>query len=140
MTRILSSVLTTLKTDDINRLNRARSHTDGDHGHFWVEYGLHYFRMDGDKCVAGWIIEGKWGEVTSKMYAIFEFIVHYVIPLISLVYLYGKVIWTSNQALTGNEDTTSRATQKVKYPFGKVATITPSSHEKYATNGLVSVG
>ncbi len=25
----LSSVLTTLKTDDINRLNRARSHTDG---------------------------------------------------------------------------------------------------------------
>ncbi len=26
----MSSVLTTLKTDDINRLNRARLHTDGE--------------------------------------------------------------------------------------------------------------
>ncbi len=28
MTLIMSPVLTTLKTDDINRLNNARSHTD----------------------------------------------------------------------------------------------------------------
>ena len=35
MTGIMSSILTTLEANDINRVNRARSHTDGVNPSFW---------------------------------------------------------------------------------------------------------
>ena len=72
--------------------------------------------MDGDTCVAGWIVKGKWAQITANMYAGFEFIVHYIVHMVALVYFYGKVIKTSKKALSNNENTTSAATQKVWIP------------------------
>ena len=69
--------------------------------------------MNGDECEAGWVIKGKWGEITSNMYGVFEFIVHYLIPMIALIFFYGKVIKSSKKALQQQDRTTSAATQKV---------------------------
>ena len=48
--------------------------------------------MNGNECEPGWVIKGKLGEITSNMYGVFEFIVHYLIPMVALVFYYGKVI------------------------------------------------
>ena len=69
--------------------------------------------MKGDYCVAGWVIKGKYAKITSQMYAVFEFIVHYLVHMIALVFLYGKVIRVSKRMLRKQEDTTSANTQKV---------------------------
>ena len=47
--------------------------------------------MDGGICVAGWAIKGKYAKLTSNMYGVFEFVVHYLVHMIALVILYGKV-------------------------------------------------
>ena len=69
--------------------------------------------MDGDQCVSGWVIKGKYSKLTSNMYGVFEFVVHYLVHMIALVLLYGKVIRTSNKVLKRQDDTTSTNTQKV---------------------------
>ncbi len=46
MTWIMSPVLTTLKTHDLNRLNNARSHTDGDGWRFSRLWGYLYVDFD----------------------------------------------------------------------------------------------
>ena len=47
------------------------------------------------------------------MYGVFEFVVHYLVHLIALGILYGKVIRTSKKVLKRRDDTTSTVTQKV---------------------------
>ena len=69
--------------------------------------------MDGGICVAGWAIKGKYAKLTSNMYGVFEFVVHYLVHMIALVILYGKVIKVSKKVIKSQEDTTSSATQKV---------------------------
>ena len=71
--------------------------------------------MNGNECEPGWVIKGKWGEITSNMYGVFEFIVHYLIPMVALMFYYGKVIRSSKQTLQKQDRTTSAATQKVYY-------------------------
>ena len=70
--------------------------------------------MEGNECQAGWVIKGKWATLTANMYGVFEFIVHYLIHVVALIFLYGKVIKTSNKALHQLNNTTSAATQKVQ--------------------------
>ena len=69
--------------------------------------------MEGNVCVVGWVIKGKWADLTAKLYSLFEFLVHYIIHMIALMFLYGNVISVSRKALSSNESTTSAATQKV---------------------------
>ena len=69
--------------------------------------------MDGGICVAGWAIKGKYAKLTSNMYGVFEFVVHYLVHMIALVILYGKVIKVSKKVIKSQKDTTSSATQKV---------------------------
>ena len=69
--------------------------------------------MEGSTCVVGWVIKGKWADLTAKLYAIFEFLVHYLVHMIALIFLYGKVIYVSKKTLSSTEATTSAATQKV---------------------------
>ena len=69
--------------------------------------------MEGEECQGGWLIKGKWAKLTSNMYAVFEFLVHYLIHIVALIFLYGKVINTSKKTLNQLESTTSAATQKV---------------------------
>ena len=69
--------------------------------------------MQGNVCAAGWVIKGKYSKITSQLYAVFEFVVHYLVHMIALIYLYGKVIRVSNQMLQRQETTTSVNTQKV---------------------------
>ena len=69
--------------------------------------------MDDNKCIAGWVIKRKYAKLTSNMYGVFEFIVHYLVHMIALVFLYGKVIRTSNKVLKRQDDTTSTNMQKV---------------------------
>ena len=69
--------------------------------------------MNGNECEAGWVIRGRWAKLTSNMYGVFEFVVHYLIPMVCLIFFYGKVIRQSRAALKTREDTTSAATQKV---------------------------
>ena len=73
--------------------------------------------MDGDSCVAGWAIKGKYAKLTSNMYGVFEFVVHYLVHMIALVILYGKVIIMSNEVISKQRDTTSSATQKVIFSY-----------------------
>ena len=73
--------------------------------------------MEGEECQGGWLIKGKWAKLTSNMYAVFEFLVHYIIHITALVFLYGKVINTSKKTLNKLESTTSAATQKVIFSF-----------------------
>ena len=70
--------------------------------------------MNGHLCEAGWVIKGRIGEITSNMYGVFEFIVHYLIPMAALIYYYGQVIRKSKEAIKQQERTTSAATQKVR--------------------------
>ena len=72
-----------------------------------------FFRMVGGICVAGWAIKGKYSKLTSNMYGVFEFVVHYLVHLIALMILYGKVIKVSKKVINNQKDTTSSATQKV---------------------------
>ena len=69
--------------------------------------------MEGNTCIVGWVIKGKWADLTAKLYAAFEFLVHYLVHMIALIFLYGKVIYVSKKALNSTETTTSTATQKV---------------------------
>ena len=69
--------------------------------------------MEGAECQAGWLIKGKWAKLTSNMYGLFEFLVHYLVHMVTLVFLYGKVIKISKKTLNKLESTTSVATQKV---------------------------
>ena len=69
--------------------------------------------MNGNECEAGWVIKGRWGDITSNMYGVFEFIVHYLIPMGALIFYYGHVIKSSKKALQCQDRTTSAATQKV---------------------------
>ena len=71
--------------------------------------------MEGNTCVGGWVIKGKYGKLTSNMYGVFEFIVHYLIHMVALIFFYGKVIRESKKMLQKQEDTTSANTQKVIY-------------------------
>ena len=81
---------------------------------FIFEYSCILFAsMRGDTCVAGWVIEGKYSKITSQMYAVFEFMVHYLVHMIALIFLYGKVIRVSKRMLQKQENTTSANTQKV---------------------------
>ena len=50
-----------------------------------------FFRMEGEECQGGWLIKGKWAKLTSNMYGVFEFLVHYLVHMVTLVFLYGKV-------------------------------------------------
>ena len=70
--------------------------------------------MNSGKCEPGWVIQGKWGEITSKGYAVLEFFVYYLFPISALIYYYGKVIKSSRKAIQQQERTTSAATQKVR--------------------------
>ena len=72
-----------------------------------------FVSMKGNTCVAGWVIKGKYSKITSQMYAVFEFMVHYLVHMIALIFLYGKVIRVSKRMLQKQEDTTSANTQKV---------------------------
>ena len=65
--------------------------------------------MEGNVCVAGWVAS----KVLADTYAVFEFFVHYLVHLAAFIFLYGKVIRTSSKVLKKQEDTTSKATQKV---------------------------
>ena len=69
--------------------------------------------MKGDKWQGGWIFKGKWGDFTVKLYAVIEWVVYYLIPMIALIYFYGKVIKSSRQTIQHQDRTTSAATQKV---------------------------
>ena len=69
--------------------------------------------MDGGICEAEWAIKGKYAKLTSNMYGVFEFVVHYLVHMIALVILYGKVIKVSKKVIKSQKDTTSSATQKV---------------------------
>ena len=69
--------------------------------------------MKGPICVAGWVVKGKWSKITSNMYGIFEFFVHYLVHMVALFYLYGKVIMTSRKVIKRQDDTASTVTQKV---------------------------
>ena len=69
--------------------------------------------MEGDTCVGGWVIKGKYAQLTANIYGVFEFFVHYVVHMIALIILYGKVISISKKVLKAQDDTTSSATQKV---------------------------
>ena len=71
------------------------------------------FRMEGDECKAGWLIRGKYAKLTSNLYGVFEFVVHFLVHMIALVILYGKVITASRRIMKNPNDTTSSATQKV---------------------------
>ena len=75
------------------------------------------FRMDGDICVAGWVIKGKYAKLTSNLYGVFEFVVHYLVHMIALLILYGKVIQVSRKVMKREDDTTSSNTQKVNCLF-----------------------
>ena len=72
-----------------------------------------FFRIVDGVCTFGWLITGRWHDFTSKMYSVFEFVVHYLVHAVALIYFYGKVILTSRKALLNQADTTSSATQKV---------------------------
>ena len=69
--------------------------------------------MEGDECKAGWLIRGKYAKLTSNLYGVFEFVVHYLVHMIALVILYGKVVTTSRTVMKNPTGTTSSATQKV---------------------------
>ena len=71
------------------------------------------FSMEGDACVGGWAIKGKYATLTSNIYGVFEFFVHYAAHTIALIILNGKVIKESRKVLKAQNDTTSSATQKV---------------------------
>ena len=71
--------------------------------------------MDEGICVAGWAIKGKYAKLTSNMYGVFEFVVHYLVHMIALVILYGKVIEVSKKVIKSQKDTTSSATQKESF-------------------------
>ena len=70
--------------------------------------------MKDNQCQGGWIFKGKWGDFTVKLYAAIEFVVYYIIPMIALIYFYGKVIKCSRDSLKRQDKTTSAATQKVR--------------------------
>ena len=69
--------------------------------------------MKGDDREDGWIFTGKWGEITVKLYAVIEFVVYYSIPMIALIYFYGKVIKYSRDTIQRQDRTTSAVTQRV---------------------------
>ena len=77
----------------------------------------HLFNLEwmGDTCVGGWVIKGKYAKLTSNMYGVFEFIVHYLVHMVALVFFYGNVIRESKKMLQKQEDTTSANTQKVAF-------------------------
>ena len=64
-------------------------------------------------CVSGWAIKGKYATLTSNIYGVFEFFVHYAAHTIALIILYGKVIKESRKVLKAQNDTTSSTTRKV---------------------------
>ena len=68
--------------------------------------------MDGNICVAGYIT-GKYTKLLFNIEAVFEFVVHYLVHMICLIYFYGKVIRTSNRVMKKQDETTSANTQKV---------------------------
>ena len=53
--------------------------------------------MEGNTCVGGWVIKGKYGKLTSNMYGVFAFVVHYLIHMVALIFFYGKVIRESRR-------------------------------------------
>ena len=73
--------------------------------------------MEGKECQGGWLIKGKWAKLTSNMYGVFEFLMHYLVHMVILVFLYGKVIKISKKTLNKLKSTTSAATQKVIYIY-----------------------
>ena len=72
-----------------------------------------HVRMEGDICVGEWAIKGKYGKLTSNIYGVFEFVVHYLVHMVALIYFYGKVIRESKKMLQKQEHTTSANTQKL---------------------------
>ena len=51
-------------------------------------------KMEGDKCVAGFLVEGNAGVVIVKVHAVLLTIYEYVVPCMWFLGLYGKVIYT----------------------------------------------
>ena len=78
----------------------------------WLIVTFHV-RMEGDICVGEWAIKGKYGKLTSNIYGVFEFVVHYLVHMVALIYFYWKVIRESKKMLQKQEHTTSANTQKV---------------------------
>ena len=86
-----------------------------------------FFRMEGSGMSgAEWLIKGKWAKLTSNMYGVFEFLVHYLVHMVTLVFLYGKVINTSKKTLNKLESSTSAATQKVIFTSCMVHSYLPN--------------
>ena len=67
--------------------------------------------MQGNVCVAGWVAS----KLLADIYAVFEFVVHYLVHMVAFIFLYGKVIRLSSKVLKRQDDTTSEATQKVTW-------------------------
>ena len=81
--------------------------------------------MEDEECQGGWLIKGKWAKLTANMYGVFEFLVHYLVHMVTLVFLYGKVIKISKRTLNKLESTTSAATQKVMCISFKIQSYLP---------------
>ncbi len=96
---------------------------------------MFFSRVVDGKCTFGWVITGKWSEITSKMYCVFEFVVHYLFHSVALIYFYGKVIMTSRKALHEQSDTTSSATQKVINISSEQASLV--TNRKYSQNSPI---
>ena len=73
--------------------------------------------MEQGECAGGWVIKDEYARLTANIYGVLEFIVHYLVHMIALLYLYGKIIRTSNKVLKRRDDTTSTNTQKVSKQF-----------------------
>ena len=50
-----------------------------------------HVRMEGDICVGEWVIKGKYGKLTSNIYGVFEFVVHYLVHMVALIYFQVRI-------------------------------------------------